>query len=72
MILKYSENRTVRAILKYVNHPSILAIRERKKAQINFGFKEVSVEETQKEILNLNNEKVSPNSNIPTKIIKEN
>ena len=38
------ENRTIRAILKYRNHPSILAIRERKKAQINFCFKEVSIE----------------------------
>ena len=66
------ENRTIRAILKYRNHPSILAIRERKKAQINFCFKEVSIEEIQKEILNLNNKKASQNSNIPTKIIKEN
>ena len=50
MIPKYSEydpsidrveNRTIRAILKYRNHPSILAIRERKKAQINFCFKEM-------------------------------
>ena len=47
MIPKYSEydpsidrieNRTIRAILKYRNHPSILAIRERKKSQINFVF----------------------------------
>ena len=41
MIQKYSEydksidrveNRTIRVILKYRNHPSILAIRERNKA----------------------------------------
>ena len=47
MIPKYSEydpsidrieNRTIRAILKYRNHPSILAIRERKKSQMNFVF----------------------------------
>ena len=77
MILKYSEydpsidmveNRTIRAILKYRNHPSILAIHERK----NFCFKEVSTAETQKEILNLNNKKASQNSDIPTKIIQEN
>ena len=77
MIPKYSdndpsldriENRTVRAILKYRNHPSILVIRERKKAQINFCFKEVSIEEIQKEILNLNNKKASQNSDF----IKEN
>ena len=81
MVPKYSEydpsidrveNRTIRAILKYRNHPSILAICERKKAQINFCFKEVSIEEIQKEILNLNNKKTSQNPDIPTKIIKEN
>ena len=81
MIPKYNEydpstdrvkNRTIRAILKYRNHPGILAIREQKKAQINFCYKEVSIEETQKEVLNLNNKKASQNSDIPTKIIKEN
>ena len=81
MIPKYNEydpstdrvkNRTIRAILKYRNHPSILAIREQKKAQTYFCFKEVSIEETQKEVLNLNNKKASQNSDIPTKIIKEN
>ena len=52
MIPKYSEydpsidmveNRTITAILKYRNHPSILTIRKRKKAQINFCFEEVSI-----------------------------
>ena len=80
MIPKYSEydpsidrveNRTIREVLKYRNHPSILAIRERKKAQINFCFKELSIEKIQKEILNLNNKKASQNSDIPTKIIKD-
>ena len=66
------ENHTIRAILKYRNHPNILAIRKRKKVQINFCFNEVSIEETQKEILNLNNKKASQNSDNPTKIIKEN
>ena len=66
------ENRTIRAILKYRNHPSILGIRERKKAQINFCFKVVSIEEIRKEILNLNNKEASQNSDIPTKIIMEN
>ena len=81
MIPKYNEydpstdrvkNRTIRAILKYRNHPSILAIREQKKTQINFCFQDVSIEETQKEVLNLNNKKASRNSDIPTKIIKGN
>ena len=77
MIPKYSdndpsldriENGTIRAILKYRNHPSILVIRERKKAQINVCFKEVSTKEIQKEILNLNNKNASQNSDF----IKEN
>ena len=68
MIPKYSEidtsidrveNRTIRVILKYRNRPSILAIHEQKKTQINF-------------ILNLYNKKASQNSDIPTKIIKKN
>ena len=55
MIPKYSEhdpsidrveNHTIIAILKYRNHPSILATCERRKAQINFYSKEVSIEET--------------------------
>ena len=88
MIPKYSEydplidrveNRTIRAILKssnhpsnHTNHPSILAIREQKKPQISFCFKEVSIEEIPKDILNWNNKKPSQNSDIPTKIIKKN
>ena len=81
MIPKYSEydllidrveNRTIRVILKYTNHPSITAIREQKKAKISFCFKEVSIEEIPKEILNWNNKKTSQNSSIPTKIIKKN
>ena len=50
-------NRTIRVVLKYRNHPSILVICERKKVQIKFYFKEVSIEETQKEILSLNNKR---------------
>ena len=42
------------------------------KKHINFCFKKVSIEETQKEILNSNNKKASQNVDIPTKIIKEN
>ena len=81
MIPKYSEydpsidrveNHTIRAILKYRNHPSILAIRERKNTQLNFCFKEVSIEEMQKKLLNLNKKKASRNSAFSSKIIKEN
>ena len=82
MIPKYSEydpsidtveNRTIRAILKYRNHPSILAIRERKKHRQIFVLKKFLLKKyKRREILNLNNKKASQNSNIPIKIIKEN
>ena len=39
---------------------------------MNFYFKDVSREDAQKEILKLDNKKASQNSEIPTKIIKEN
>ena len=42
------------------------------KKHVNFCSKEVSIEETQQEISELNNKKASQNSDIPTKIIKEN
>ena len=50
---------------------------EQKKVQIEFCFKEASIEGTQKEILSLKeilklNSKVSQNSDIPTKTVKEN
>lgn len=39
---------------------------------MSFYFKEVSIEDIQKEILKLDNKKVSQNSNIPTEIINGN
>ena len=39
--------REIREILKYRNHPIILATRGRKKAHRNFCLKEVSIKETQ-------------------------
>ena len=41
LLIDTVENRTIRVILKYTNHPSITAIREQKKAKISFCFKEL-------------------------------
>ena len=60
-----------KAILKYKNHPSILGIRDTQKNSI-FCFKEVIIEEIEKEISKLNSKKASQNSDIPTRIVKEN
>lgn len=43
-----------------------------KKMQMNFQFKEVSIEDTQKKELRLYKKKVYQNSDIPPKTIKEN
>ena len=59
------------AILKYKNYPSILAVREIRKNSI-FCFKEVTIEEIQKEINKFSSRKASQNRDIPTRIVKEN
>ena len=58
--------------MKYTNHPSIIAIQKIFKGGDGFCFRELEKEEIQKEIHNLNNNKVSQHSDIPTKIIKRN
>ena len=58
-------------MLKYKHHPSILAIRERPKNSI-FCLKEVTIEEIEREKNKLSSNKSSQNSDIPTRIVKEN
>ena len=60
-----------RAILKYKNHPSIIAINEKSK-NAKFSFHEVNNEKIAKEIWRLNKNKASQKSDILIKIIKEN
>ena len=66
------EDQTLRAILKYKNHQSIIAIQNKFKGGDVFYFRELEKEEIQKEIHKLNNNKASQHSEIPTKIIKSN
>ena len=66
------EDQTLRAILKYKNHPSIIAIQNKFKGGDVFYFRGLEKEEIQKEIYKLNNNKASQHSDIPTKIIKSN
>ena len=73
-----TEDQTPRAILRYRNHPSIIAIKNKFKSEDVFYFRELEKKETQKEILKLNNNsnnnnnKASQRSDIPTKNIKGN
>ena len=63
---------TVRAILKYKDHPSILAIQNNIKNGIKLAFEEIDLISIGKEIRNLKMNKASESSDIPTKIIKQN
>ena len=70
-----SENirdRTIQAIVKYRDHPSIVAIRNKCSRTPYFIFPNVSAEEITKEIRKLDPSKTSHDNDIPTKIIKEN
>ena len=62
----------MRAILKYKDHPSILAIQNKRNNQIKFAFEEKDLASIEKEIHNLKISKGYQSLHIPTKIIKEN
>ena len=63
---------SLKVILKYKKHPSILAIRTKCNRNGIFSFREVSFKEIETEISLLKLNKTSQYSDIPTKIIKEN
>ena len=66
----------IKLIVKYRKHPSILTIREickeRKKKHAAFSCLEVAKEEILRDILNLDVSKACQDTDIPSKIIKEN
>ena len=66
------EDRTLKAILKYRKHPSIVAIRHKCKNKGSFSFAGVGKKEIEKEILRLDANKASQNSDILIKLSKEN
>ena len=57
--------------MKFVNHPSINTTRDWFPNN-NFSFSKVAKSDVRIEIINLNSAKVSQDSNIPTKLIKQN
>ena len=70
-VTKNIKDPVFKAILKYKNHPSILAIQKYSKNK-TFHFEEVNIEEVEKEILKLDKIKASQKTDIPTRTIKEN
>ena len=61
----------LKAILKYKNYPSIVAIRNPNNNS-HFHFNEVSVEEVYKEIRKLSTRKFVQSTDIPIRVLKEN
>ena len=64
----------IKSSVKYCNHPSILKIGKvcnRKQCSL-FSFSHVDKEEISKEILSLDSARVSQDTDIPTKIVKDN
>ena len=71
-IIENVKDRTLKAILKYKKHPSILAIRTKCNRNGIFSFREMSFKEIETEIRLLKLNKASQYSDISNKIIKEN
>ena len=62
----------LKAIARYQNHPNIVLIKEFCNSESHFSHKNVQKEEILKELNNLNFDKATQNTDLPTKIIKEN
>ena len=64
----------LKCVVKYRNHPNILAIGEvcNKHPRLPFFFSKINREEIQKESLKLETSKAYQDTEIPTKTIKEN
>ena len=63
---------TLKEILKYRNQPSTITIQNTCKDKCSFNFIEVDQKQIEKEILNLDVNKASQNSDILIKVVKEN
>ena len=71
-IIENVKDPTLKAILKYKKHPSILTIRTKCNRNGIFSFREVTLKEIETEITLLKLNKSSQYSDIPTTIFKEN
>ena len=66
------DDPVLRAIEKYKNHPSIKLIKTNSENNASFRFQEIQAIEIEKELKNLDCSKALQDSDIPTKIIKDN
>ena len=71
-LIQNIKDLSLKAITKFRKHLSIIAIESKYRYVPSFSFVEVNEADIEKEILNLNGNKASQNSDIPTKVIKGN
>ena len=71
-LVSNTNDATLKAILKYRNHPSIIAIQNKCKDKGNFNFIEVDQKQIEKEILKLDVNKAPQSSDILIRVLKEN
>ena len=71
-LIRNIKDMTLKATLEYTKHPSIIAIENAYRDVSCFSFVEITEAGIDKEILNLNGNKASQNSDMPTKVIKKN
>ena len=72
LLAKEVNDPTLRGVMKYWNHLSVLTILDKYKNSSIFTFSHVTREEVSKEICNLDTTKSSQDADIPTKIFKQN
>ena len=65
-------DQVLKAIIKYRSHPSIKAIKEQCNTNLYSSFSQIGHDEIMKELNNLDTNKAIQNTDIPTKLIKEN
>ena len=71
-LVSNTTDATLKAIFKYRNHSSIIAIRNKCKDKGNFNFIEVDKKQIEKGTLKLDVNKASQRSDNPVKVLKEN
>ena len=71
--IEFMDDPVARAVEKYKNHPSIRLIKENYRNTKNtFHFENVSAKEIEKELKNLLSPKAAQDSDVATKVIKDN
>ena len=66
------DDQVTNAVNKFRNHPSIIMIKNKKKNDQRFPFGPVAYNDVLKKLNTLDTTKASPQSDIPTKILKQN